>query len=212
VFYEKLARLSNVTHPSTAEVARLLGRRQSVLRTKDLEDGGLNRVAVRRLCDRKVLHRVGRGLYTLEGSAPTESRTVVEAIVRVPAGVLCLLSALRFHEMTTQSPHEVWLALPTRAWKPVVEWPPIRVMRFSPKTLSFGTKEHRLEGVLVRVTTPAKTVADCFKFRNKIGKDVAIEALRDYRRERRGSIDALLQAADVDRVRRVILPYLEALS
>jgi len=197
--------------PAEVRVRRLF-RQTGVVRVKDLEAGGLSRMTVRRLCEREVLHRVGRGLYSLADAAPTENRTLVEAALRVPSGVVCLLSALRFHGMTTQAPHEVWLALPKQAWTPKADWPPLRLTKFSPSSYAFGVEEHDVEGVHVRVTSPAKTVADCFKFRGKVGKDVALEALRDYRRERRGSVDTLLQAAEADRVAAVMRPYLEALS
>lgn len=198
--------------PPIETVARTLAHGRGVLRTKDLEAGGLSRVAVRRLCDREVLRRLGRGLYALADAEPTENRTLVEAAVRVPAGVICLLSALRLHGMTTQAPHEVWLALPSGTWTPTVDWPPLRITKFSTASYAFGIDERQVEGIRLRVTTPAKTVADCFKFRSKVGTDVAIEALKDYRRERRGTIDALMRASEVDRVARVLRPYLEALT
>jgi len=125
---------------------------------------------------------------------------------------VCLLSALRFHKLTTQSPHEVWLAINVSARKPKTDWPPLRIVRFSGPALTFGVETHRIENVEVRVTSREKTVADCFKYRNKIGLDVAIEALRDYLRSRRRSVDALMEAAAASRVKNVIRPYLEALA
>jgi predicted transcriptional regulator of viral defense system len=126
--------------------------------------------------------------------------------------VICLLSALRFHELTTQAPFEVWIAIAEKAWRPRVEYPRLRIVRFSKAALSEGVKEHKLEGVPVRVFEPAKTVADCFKYRNKIGLDVAIEALRECWRERRCSMDDLWHFADVCRVQNAMRPYLEALA
>lgn len=158
------------------------------------------------------LERVGRGLYASTHAAATEHHTLVEAAVRVPHGVICLLSALRFHKIGTQSPHEVWLAIDVKAWKPVLDWPPIRLVRFSGEALTFGVETHRFEGVDVRITSREKTVADCFKYRNKIGLDVAIEALREYLRSRKRSVDALVRAAKICRVSRVIQPYLESLA
>ena len=122
---------------------------------------------------------------------------------------MCLLSALQFHGLSTQSPHEVWLAVDRTARKPSADWPPLHVVRFSGAALTHGAETHTLEGVRVKVTSPAKTVADCFKYRNKIGLDVAIEALTEYRRTR-GSVDALMEAASVDRVAVVMRPYVEA--
>jgi predicted transcriptional regulator of viral defense system len=169
-------------------------------------------MAVQRLCERGVLRRLGRGIYGLADAELTEHHTLAEAARRVPAGVVCLLSALRFHELTTQNPFEVWLAIDVKAFKPKVDWPPLHIVRFSGAALTFGVEERGVEGVPVRVTSPAKTVADCFKYRNKLGVDVAVEALRAYRRERRGSVDELLRAAAVDRMAVILRPYLEALS
>ena len=193
-----------------ARVVRL-ARKQGVLRSRDFEAEGVNRMALRRLVEAGVLERVGRGLYSLPKGKVTEHHSLVEATLRVPKGVVCLLSALQFHNLSTQSPHEVWLAVSNLAWKPKTDWPPLRVVRFSGAALTHGVERHRLEGVDVAVTTAAKTVADCFKYRNKIGLDVALEALTDYRRKR-GSVDALMRAASVDRVARVLRPYLEAMS
>jgi predicted transcriptional regulator of viral defense system len=158
-----------------------------------------------------VIHRVGRGLYGLPNAKVTEHHTLVEAALRVPAGVVCLLSALQFHKLSTQSPHEVWLALGRKARKPAVDWPRLRVVRFSGRALTHGVNRHTLEGVEVKISSAAKTVADAFKYRHKIGLDVAIEALTEYRRQR-GSVDALIKAAAVDRVAVVLRPYLEAIS
>jgi predicted transcriptional regulator of viral defense system len=199
--------------PTPLEVSvTALARRHGVLRSSDFEAHGVSRMAVRRLCERGALRRLGRGIYGLADAELTEHHTLAEAARRVPAGVVCLLSALRFHELTTQNPFEVWLAIDGKAFKPKVDWPPLRIVRFSGAALTFGVEERDVEGVPVPVTSPAKTVADCFKYRNKIGVDVAVEALVAYRRERRGSVDELLRAAAVDRVAVILRPYLEALS
>ncbi|MCK4513889.1 MAG: transcriptional regulator, partial [Spirochaetaceae bacterium] len=129
---------------------------------------------------------------------------------RVPAGVFCLLTALRFHELTTQNPAEVWIALPEKARKPQIEYPRLRVARFSGPALTEGIETHRLEKVEVRVYSAAKTVADCFKYRNKVGIDVAVEALRDYHRRYRGGANDLARFARICRVSRVMQPYLDA--
>ncbi|MGH7285633.1 MAG: type IV toxin-antitoxin system AbiEi family antitoxin domain-containing protein [Polyangiaceae bacterium] len=142
----------------------------------------------------------------------TEHHTLVEAAARVPHGVVCLLSALRFHGIGTQNPHEVWLAIDVKAWKPVSDWPPLHIVRFSGNALTYGVEAHKLEGVDVHITSREKTVADCFKYRNKIGLDIALEALREYLRSRKRSIDLLTKAAEACRVARVMRPYLEALA
>lgn len=197
-------------HDLKAKAIRL-ARRQGVVRSRDFELEGIHRMALRRLVEAGVLERVGRGLYALPKGKATEHHTLVEAAIRVPKGVVCLLSALRFHKLTTQSPHEVWMAVSPAAWKPTTDWPPLRIVRFSGAALTHGVEKHTLEGADVKITSAAKTVADCFKYRNKIGLDVALEALADYRKKR-GSVDALMKAAVVDRVARVIRPYLEATS
>jgi predicted transcriptional regulator of viral defense system len=197
--------------PSLAARVTRLARKQGALRSRDFEALGINREALSRLVEQRVLHRVGRGLYALPDAKVTEHHTLVEAALRVPAGVICLLSALEFHKLSTQSPHEVWLGLGRKARKPAVDWPPLRIVRFSGTALTHGVERHTLEGVEVRITSPAKTVADAFKYRNKIGLDVAIEALAEYRRKR-GSVDALMKAAATDRVAVVLRPYLEATS
>ena len=135
----------------------------------------------------------------------------MEVCKRAPQGVVCLISALSFHEMTTQIPHEVWLAIGNKAHQPRIEYPPVRIVRYSKASLEFGVETHDLDGVPGRVTTPAKTLADCFKYRSKVGSDVAIEAAKGYWRERKGTIDELLRAAEVCRVKNVMRPYLEAI-
>jgi predicted transcriptional regulator of viral defense system len=186
-------------------------RRHGVLRPRDVA-GGVSRTALGRLVEQGQLERVGRGLYVPAKGKATEHHTLVEAATRVPHGVVCLLSALHFHGLTTQSPHEVWLAIDVKARKPKADWPPLRVVRFSGVALRFGVEEHELEGVTVHVTSKEKTVADCFKYRNKIGLDVALEALRDFLRSKRRSVDALMKAAAASRVTNVMRPYLESLA
>jgi predicted transcriptional regulator of viral defense system len=197
--------------PSRSIEARAtrLARKQGALRSRDFEAAGIHRMALRRLVDGGVLERIGRGLYALPKGNVTAHHTLVEATLRVPKGVACLLSALQFHRLSTQTPHEIWLALGPAAWKPQIAWPPLRIVRFSGAALTHGVETHTLEGVDVRITSAAKTVADCFKYRNKIGLDVALEALTEYRRQR-GSVDVLMKAAAVDRVAVVLRPYLEA--
>jgi predicted transcriptional regulator of viral defense system len=160
------------------KVLRLVGE-AGVLRPRDLAKHGLPRQYLRILEQRGQVQRLGRGLYTLAGTEATENHSLAEASKRVPQAVICLLSALRLHGLTTQIPHEVWIALDRKGWKPNVDQPLIRVVRFSGPALTSHVQERKIEGVTVRFYDPAKTVADCFKYRNKIGLDVAIEALRD---------------------------------
>ena len=185
-------------------------KEKGVLRPRDLDSYGIPREYLSRLCERGLLQRVGRGLYVLADAEVTEYQTLAEASKRVPQGVLCLLSALQFHGLTTQAPFEVWMALEQKAWQPQVDRPRMRFVRFSGPAFESGVEEHRIKGVPVKVYCPAKTVVDCFKYRNKIGLDVALEALRDCRSQRKCTNDELWQYAKVCRVANVMKPYLEA--
>lgn len=186
--------------------------RMAVFRPRDVEAAGLSRTALSRLVAAGTLERVGRGLYAPANAKVTQHHTLVEAAKRVPLGVVCLLSALRFHGLTTQNPHEVWIAIDVKARKPVAAWPPLRIVRFSGEALTYGVERQVLEGVEVCMTSREKTVADCFKYRNKIGLDVALDALREYLRAKRRSVDALVRAAEVCRVAKVMRPYLEGIA
>ena len=183
----------------------------SILRTRDLEAHGIWRANLRDYVEQGVLTRVGRGLYTLVGVEAGENHSLAEVGKRVPQGTVCLLSALRFHELTTQQPHETWLALDGKARSPKTDSLALRIVRFTGSALSEGRKEHVIEGVPVKIYNPAKTVADCFKFRNKIGLDVALEALRETWRARRCGMSELMRYARVCRVANVMRPYLESL-
>jgi predicted transcriptional regulator of viral defense system len=197
--------------PPTKKLLALV-RKAGVLRSHELESHGISRVYLKRLVDSGQLERIGRGLYTLAGADLGEKRGLAQASKRVPHGVICLLSALRLHGLTTQNPFEVWIAVDQKARRPAVSYPPLRIIHLSGKAFTSGIEDHRVEGINVRVYCAAKTVADCFKFRNKIGIDVALEALRDYRQKYRSGMDDLWRYAKVVRVTRVMEPYLEALG
>ena len=189
-----------------------LARQAGVLRPRDLDDEGIPREYLRRLLAEGLLEHPGRGIYVATGLKPTPNHSLAEAVKRVPHGVVCLLSALQFHELTTQAPFEVWLAIGEKARLPKVDYPPLRIVRFSGAAHEEGIVHRAVEGVTVNVYTPAKTVADCFKYRNKIGLDVALEALRDCWKKRRATMDELWQAAKICRVANVMRPYLESLT
>ena len=189
-----------------------LVRRAGVLRPRDLAQHDIPRQYLLRLLRRGRLQKVGRGLYVAGSTHLTEHHSLAEASKRVPRGIICLLSALRFHDLTTQAPFEVWIAIDDKAWLPKVDNLPLRVVRFSGEALTAGIEEHVIEQVNIRVYGPAKTVADCFKYRNKIGLDVALEALRDCWRLRRATMDELWKYAKVCRVANVMRPYLEAIA
>lgn len=189
-----------------------LAGRQSVIRPKDLDGLGIPRNYLGRLTRAGKLEKVGRGLYSSPEASATEHRTLVEVCKKVPHAVVCLSSALRFHELTTENPFEVWIALKRGTWTPRAGYPPIRVVRFSGQSFDFGVAEYSVEGGKVRVYTPAKTVADCFKFKSKVGTELAIQALRECFRQKKASMDELWTAAKVCRVANVMRPYMESLS
>lgn len=194
--------------PPIKRVVRLV-EEASVLRPRDLPPS-LPRQYLRLAFERGLIRRVGRGLYSPLHSSSGNS-TLVEICKRIPNGVVCLLSALRFHGLTTQAPFQVWLAIHAKAFRPHVPDLPVRLFYFSGAAFEEEVQSHRVDEVDVRVYSPAKTVADCFKYRNKIGVDMAIEALRDCWRQKKATMDQLWRAAKVCRVANVMRPYLESL-
>lgn len=190
-----------------------VARRKKIFRAGDVDlpPGHAHRYLARLVADGKI-ERVSYGLYQSSDGDFTEMQSFLEIAARVPQGVLCLLSALRFHGLTTQNPFEVWLAVPRASHIPKIEFVQTRVFRFAPKVYSAGVETHEIEGVEVKVYSAAKTVADCFYFRNEVGLDVAIEALRDAWRERRATMDELYRFAEIRNVKNVMLPYLTALT
>ncbi len=209
-FLFRVIRIAAMATPA-AKACRLL-RRQAVARSREFEAVGVSRTMLAKLVERGTVRRVSRGVYSLPDASPEVGHDLARAVRQVPGGVVCLLSALRFHRLTTQNPFEVWVAIPPNAWRPVGGGAPIRFVHVARPHLADGVEHHRIEGTKVAVTTPAKTVADCFKFRNRIGTDVAIEALREFVQRHPGKIDSLLRHAKVDRVERVIRPYLESVA
>jgi predicted transcriptional regulator of viral defense system len=201
-------------HYAMKQTEQLLNilQQTSILRPNDLATYGISRLALYTLHRQGKVVRTGRGLYTLSTAELSEHHSLAEVCKRTPHGVICLLSALRFHNIGTQNPIEVWLAIDHKARQPKFAYPPMRIVRFSGPALIEGVEEFVIEGVTVCVYTIAKTIADCFKYRNKIGLDVCLEALRECRRTRRCTIDEIWHYAKICRVSNVILPYLEALT
>jgi predicted transcriptional regulator of viral defense system len=187
-----------------------LARRKGVLRPRDLGPLGIPRRVLSELTERGLLTRGGRGLYTLADAEMSEHHSLAEAATRIPSGVICLLSALRFHDLTTQNPWEVWMAITPASRKPRPGHPPLRVVRFSGKPFTEGVEHQRIDGVTVPIYSAAKTVADCFRYRNKIGTDVAIEALRLGWERRAFTAEQIWHFAGVCRVTNVMRPYLES--
>jgi len=186
-------------------------RQHGIVRPRDIEAIGVPREYLLRLYRQGKLGRTGRGIYTLPNAAVTERHSYAEVAKRVPEAVLCLLSALAFHGITTQSSASVWIALGKGARKPAIPSPSLRVVRLTEPSLSEGIEKQSVEGVTVRVYSAAKTVADCFKFRNKIGLDIAIEALKDCLRQKKATVNEIYRYAKICRVSNVIRPYMEAL-
>ena len=207
--YEKLPMKRNMTKTAADRILELAAH-QPLVRPRDIEARGIARESLLRLYRQGLLVRPARGVYALADSSVTEHHSLAVAAKLVPRGVVCLLSALRFHGLTTQDPHEVWMAIDFKAHKPSVASPALRVVRFSGPALVEGIEAREIEGVQVHVYGAAKTVADCFKYRHKIGIDVAIEALRDVLRSRKTTVDEIHRFAKVCRVANVMQPYLES--
>jgi predicted transcriptional regulator of viral defense system len=197
--------------PSTQEHAVLeLARQHPLLRARDLIEHALPTIVLSRLVAAGRLERVARGVYSLPERQLSEHRSLAEVCLRMPQGVVCLLSALRVHGIGTQAPFEVWVAIPPHSPAPRLDQPAVRVVHMSGQALSEGIEPMLIDGVKVPVFNAAKTVADCFKYRNKIGLDVALEALRDGWSQRKLTADALWHYAGIDRVANVMRPYLES--
>ncbi|MGH7790530.1 MAG: type IV toxin-antitoxin system AbiEi family antitoxin domain-containing protein [Candidatus Binatia bacterium] len=187
-------------------------RKMGIARPAELEAHGVPRAQLYQLVSEGGIERLARGVYVAAGHTPSAEHTLAQVAKRVAAGVFCLLTALRYHGLTTQAPAEVWIALPEKARKPRLDYPRLRVARFSGAALTEGIEVHRVEGVEIRVYSAAKTVADCFKYRNKVGIDLAVEALRDFTRRHRGGATELARFARICRVARVMQPYLDAIA
>jgi predicted transcriptional regulator of viral defense system len=201
------------TVPATHEVRVLrLAKARRLLRARDLAAHGLPTVALTRLVQAGKLERLARGMYALPGAAVSEHRSLAEVALRVPKGVVCLLSALRVHDIGTQAPFEVWLAIPHRSAAPRLAQPQLRIVRMSDRALADGVQHIKVDGVAVPVFSAAKTVVDAFRFRNKIGVDVAIEALRDGWSKRKFTMDDLWRHVQTGRMTRVMRPYIEAVT
>ena len=202
--------MSHADTPQRATAVTLL-QGGALLRLRDFQRAGVSPETLSRLVREGVAIRPARGLYQLADAAIDARHTLAEACALVPKGVVCLTSALQFHELTLQMPSNVWMAIDRAAWKPLIEHPRIRFVRFAPRALSEGMERHTVEGVSVAVFNPAKTVVDCFRYRNKVGLDVALEGLREGLRSRKISPDQLWQFAREARIWSVIKPYLEAM-
>lgn len=184
---------------------------KGIIRPKDIQEEGLPKKYVYRLYEQGKLEKIDRGLYKLSGKKFSENEMMLAVARKAPDATFCLLSALRFYEMTTQNPHQIWVAIHHKDKKPVLDVP-LKVVRMTGKSLKQGIEKREVDNIPIRIFKPAKTVADCFKFRNKIGLEVAIEALREYSSRDMGTMSELWEYAKIDRVQSVIQPYAEAMS
>jgi predicted transcriptional regulator of viral defense system len=181
-----------------------------IVKTSDAINAGIHPRTFYEMLSEGVIEKLSRGLYRLVELPPLGSPDLVSASMRVPTGVICLISALSFYEITTQIPHEIYLAVSRNSQVPQIDYPPVRIFRFSNSAYTEGIELQKVDGMPIRIYNPAKTVADCFKYRNKIGLDVAVEALKLYRETKPFSVDETMYFARVCRVARVMRPYLEA--
>ncbi len=201
---------NNLRSPLDDRILTLVGT-AGIARSKDLQAQGIHPQQIRRLTESGALVRVSRGLYTLPDADFTELQTSVEACTRFPRGTICLLSALRFHELTTQNPFEIWMSFDNRWGLPSDNLIPLRRIDMSGESLTAGIETHLVAGMPVRVYDIPKTIADCFKYRSTVGLDVALEALKEAWMERKLNLNTLHKYARICRVQRIIQPYLEML-
>lgn len=191
--------------------ATIFENNSGILRTAQALKAGIHPKTLYAMRDSGVLEMISRGVFRLSDSPPLSNPDLVTVAARVPSGVICLISALSFHEITTQIPHDVHVALPRGAEEPRLDYPPIRTYRFTGEAFTAGVDAYDLDGVSISIYNPEKTLADCFKFRNKVGLDTVVEAVRFYRERRSIKVDDLMRYAKICRVNRVMRPYLEAI-
>lgn len=200
-----------MTKNAVDRATKIFQDHNGILRTQQAIRHGIAPRTLYEMRNAGLIQRESRGLYRLADLELGSNTDLVQVAMKIPKGVICLISALSFHDLTTQIPHQVYVALLNSAEKPRLEYPPLRIFWLSQKAYSAGIESHELDGIPVKIYGIEKTIADCFKFRNKIGLDVALEALRDYRGRKDFNIGTILQYARIDRVERVIKPYLEAI-
>jgi len=184
---------------------------RGVLRTGKAIRAGIHPRTLYKMRDVGMIERLSRGLYRLSDLPPLSEPDIIAVTMRVPESVLCLISALAFHEMTTQIPHEIYIAIKRNSRTPRVDYPPVRIFRFSGMAFTEGVEIHKIDGVSIHVYSPEKTLADCFKYRHKIGLDTAIESLKLYRERKRVKYDLLMHFAKICRVMKIMRPYLESM-
>lgn len=198
-----------MTHNSPEEIFRTAGGQ---LRMKEALERGISRYMLYKMKEEGILEQISRGVYRLADLPAIGNPDLVTVSLRIPNAVICLVSALAFHELTTQIPHAVDIAIPRTARNPSLEYPKIQVHRFTEKSWSAGIENHILDATSIRMYSPEKTIADCFRFRNQIGMDIILESFKIYSSRTNTNYNTILQFARLNRVEKTIYPYLEALS
>ena len=196
---------------SVTEAQDIFRQQNGILRSGQAKQLGIDTKTIADMYDAGLLHKLGRGLYRLSDLPPLQYPDFVQVSLRIPRGVICLISALAFHNLTTEIPHKVYIALPQTVSQPRINYPPLDFIWLSPIAYKAGIEEHQLDGVPVSIYKKSKTVTDCFKFRNKVGKEVALEALKEYVRLPDADMNELLHYAQINRVAKIMQPYLEAI-
>ena len=199
----------NKTLQEAIEAIRLKG---GTVRTSDAIRSGIHQRTLYRLRDEGQLEFVSRGVYRLSEQGVISNPDLVIVAARIPKAVVCLVSALAFHDITTQIPHAVSIALSKGSETPRLDYPPLKIHRFSERPFVEGVEEHAMDGFIIKVYCPEKTIADCFKFRNKLGMDIVLEALKLYKNRKRYNLEELVRYAKICRVEKVMRPYLEAIQ
>lgn len=192
------------------EARRIIREHNGIIRTSQALKAGIHSRTLYALRDQGELEQVSRGVFRLNELSPISNPDLVTVALRIPRAVVCLISALAFHDLTTQIPHEISIALEKGAQSPRLDHPPTAVHRFSKRAFTAGIDTHKLDGVTIRIYSPEKTLADCFKFRNQVGMETVIEALKFYRSRRQFKVNELLEFARICRVEKIMTPYLEA--
>jgi predicted transcriptional regulator of viral defense system len=195
---------------SFREAKTIFRQHKGILRSAQAQELGIDPKTISEMHRAGILDKLGRGLYRLAELPPLSHPDLVQVALRIPSAVVCLISALSFHNLTDEIPHKVYIALPQSIRRPRIKYPPLDVIWLTEEAYAAGIEEHRLDGISVAIYCKAKTVTDCFKFRNKIGKDIALAALKEYIRHPKFDVEELLAYARINRVENVMRPYLEA--
>ena len=203
--------MKHIAHPANRaqkQCAVALLKRHGMMRGSELSKAGIHSETLVRMLKENILVRINRGLYQLADAPMSATHDLAAVSKLVPGGIICLVTALQFHELTNQMPRQIWLAIGSKARSPRIEWPPLRIVRFGKRSFDVGVQTHKIEGVQVPISDPAKTVVDCFRFRNIVGLDVALEGLHNVIRYRKADPAQIVPYAQNTRIWSVLQPYL----